>query len=258
MIASIEFRQVCFDYGRNRLFRDFELAIEPGQLFGVIGPNGAGKSTLLRLAAGLLRPQAGTVLLEGRDLARMARREVARICGVVLQETFFAFDYSVEEVVLMGRHPHLGPLEQPQHRDRELACQALESVDALSLAQQSINQISQGEKQRVLLARALCQQPRILLLDEALSHLDLLHQHLLVRLLRRLVQQGKTVVLLSHDLNLAGLFCDRLLLLRQGRPAACGTPDKVLTSDLIRQVYGIAPLVTVHPQAGRPQLFLPA
>jgi iron complex transport system ATP-binding protein len=258
MTPSLEFRQMSFSYGRSELFREFDLRVEPGELFGVIGPNGSGKSTLLRLAAGLLRPWAGTVALNGRDISRLSRQEVARVCGVVLQEAFFAFDYLVEDVVLMGRHPHLGALEQPQRRDRELAREALEFVDAAGLARESINAISQGEKQRVLLARALCQEPDVLLLDEALSHLDISHQHAIVRVLRKLTGRGKTAVLLSHDLNLSGLFCDRLLLLDRGRAAACDMPERVLTRELVARVYGVEPLVLAHPETGRPQLLLPS
>jgi iron complex transport system ATP-binding protein len=254
---AIELEQVSFGYGAADLFSRFDLSVNQGEFFGVIGPNGAGKSTLLRLCAGLLRPRSGRVRLLGKELGALRRREVARACGVVLQESFFAFDYSVTETVLMGRHPHLDALEQPGRHDRELARRALEFVDACGLQDKSINAISQGEKQRVLLARALCQEPSVLLLDEALSHLDLGHQQAMAQVLLRLSRAGRTVVLLSHDLNLTALFCDRLLLLDRGRAAACDAPERVLERELVARVYGLEPVVLAHPRTGRPQLLLP-
>ena len=255
---SIELAGVAFGYGREDLFSGFSLTVAKGELLGIIGPNGAGKSTLLRLVAGLLRPRAGSIRLNGVALSAMGRREVARACGVVLQESFFAFEYSVEDVVMMGRNPHLGRFEQPGKRDRELVAESLRFVDALGLRAKSINAVSQGEKQRVLLARALAQEPDILLLDEALSHLDISHQQAIVAILKRLAGQGKTVMLLSHDLNLAGLACSRLLLLDHGRAAACDVPERVLTRELVASVYGVEPIVLKHPETGRPQILLPA
>ncbi|UCG42994.1 MAG: ABC transporter ATP-binding protein, partial [candidate division WOR-3 bacterium] len=226
------------------------------EFIGVIGPNGAGKSTLLRLMAGLLRPSAGRVSVTGRDIGGMSRREVARLVAVVPQESHFAFDYTVHDVVMMGRNPYLGRLERPGLRDLELVRKALDFVDARGLADKPVTQLSGGEKQRVVLARALAQETDLLLLDEPTAHLDIQHQESFVLLLKRLNSQGKTVVFSSHDLNLASVACSRILLLDNGRAAACDAPDKVLTLELIRSVYGVEPVLTRHPVTGRPQVTL--
>jgi iron complex transport system ATP-binding protein len=188
----------------------------------------------------------------------MSRAGAARVMAVVLQENPFAFDYATSDVVMMGRNPYLGRFQQPGAKDRAIVAKALEFVDCLSLADESINSISVGEKQRVVLARALAQQPQILLLDEATSHLDIAHQRLIAGILTELNRQGVTVVLLSHDLNLAALYCSRILLLHRGRTAACDAPDRVITRELVGSVYGVEPILVTHPETGRPQVMLPA
>jgi len=256
-VSSVEFAGVRFGYGRAALFRDFSLEVAPGEFLGVIGPNGAGKSTLLKLAAGLLAPERGAVTVMGEGLAGMSRRAIARRVGVVPQESHFAFDYGVRDVVMMGRNPHLGRLQRPGTEDRARVEEALAFVGAGGLVEKGINEVSGGEKQLVVLARALAQQPDILLLDEPTAHLDISHQQGFGGLLRRLNRQGKTVIFLSHDLNLAALLCSRVLLLDRGRAAACDVPERVITRELIAQVYGIEPIVGRHPVSGRPQVMLP-
>lgn len=254
---AIELAGVTFGYTEKLLFDGFSLDVEAGEFLGVIGPNGAGKSTLLKLVAGLLRPSRGLIRITGRDLNSLARREIARTAGVVLQENPFAFDYSVSDVVMMGRNPYLGRFRSPGKHDREAVDSALEFVDALFLRDKRINSISAGERQRVVLARALAQEPGILMLDEATSHLDIAHQQLIARILSELNRQGKTVVFLSHDLNLAALYCSRVLLLDRGKAVACDVPERVIIAELIRLVYGVEPIVTRHPESGRPQVMLP-
>jgi iron complex transport system ATP-binding protein len=255
---ALEFSGVGFGYRGVPLFRDFNLAVEQGEFLGVIGPNGAGKSTLLRLAAGILRPERGRVMLLGGDVGRTPSRELARKRGVVLQESSYPYDFTVREVVMMGRNPYLGRFSRPGRADSEKVRQALEFVDAAGLEGKSINDISGGERQRVVLARALAQEPEVLLLDEATSHLDIAHQQSIVRILGRLNAQGKTIILLTHDLNLAALYCSRILLLDRGRAVACGAPDEVVTRELVAAVYGITPILSRHPQTGRPQVVMPA
>jgi iron complex transport system ATP-binding protein len=255
--TAIELSGLSFGYTEKLLFEGFNLEVAAGEFLGVIGPNGAGKSTLLRLVAGLLRPASGSVRILERDLGGFGRREVARTLGVVLQENPFAFDYSVADVVMMGRNPYLGRFQSPGKHDREAVTAALEFVDALFLRGKRINSISAGERQRVVLARALVQEPEILILDEATSHLDIAHQQLIARILSVLNRQGRTVVLLSHDLNLAALYCSRILLLDRGKAVACDVPERVITAELIRSVYGVEPIITRHPESGRPQVMLP-
>lgn len=257
-MKAIELADVAFGYTEKLLFDGFSLDVASGDFLGIIGPNGAGKSTLLRLVAGLLMPSRGAIRIGEKQLPALGRREVARSVGVVLQENPFAFDYSVWDVVMMGRNPYLGRFQSPGKHDRDAVNSALDFVDAAFLRDKRINAVSAGERQRVVLARALAQEPGILMLDEATSHLDIAHQQLIMRILSELNRQGKTVVFLSHDLNLAALYCSRVLLLDRGRAVACDVPERVITADLIRAVYGVEPIVTGHPQSGRPQVMLPA
>ncbi len=247
-----------FGYEQEKLFDCFRLEVKQGEFLGIIGPNGAGKSTLLRLIAGLLKPEKGRINLLGHDLNKISRKQIARIAAVVPQESFFAFDYTVEDIVMMGRNPYLGRLQQPASVDYDKVNNVLEFVDAAVLRHKGINEISGGEKQRVVLARALAQEPELLLLDEATSHLDISHQHSILRILAQLNNQGKTIVFLSHDLNLAALSCSRILLLHHGRQVACDCPERVITPELIKSVYGIEPLLLRHPKTGRPQVMLPS
>lgn len=254
---AIELNQVSFGYGRATLFKSLTQTIEPGEFLGITGPNGAGKTTLLRLMAGILCPRSGHVSVLGRDLRVTPRIEIARSVAVVPQEADFPFNYSVSEVVMMGRHPWLGRFARPNELDRRLVTEALDFCNISHLAASGVNEISSGEKQRVLLARALAQQAKILLLDEATSHLDIAHQHLVGQMLAELNRQGRTIVLISHDLNLAALLCHRIVVLERGVVMACGTPENVITRDMIRRAYGLEPIVVAHPVAGRPQLLLP-
>lgn len=256
-MKAIEVSEVGFGYGRDRLFDGLSLEVEAGEFLSVIGPNGAGKSTLLRLIAGLLEPQAGRVRLFGNDLKSLGRRRVAQLVGVVLEDGGVAFNYPVSELVMMGRTPYLGPFQQPGRADRGAVERALELCDVAALRDKGIAEISAGERQRAVLARALAQEPQLLLLDEAFSHLDIAHQHSTLRILRELNRAGRTVVLLSHDLNLAAAAGRCVLLLHQGRVAAYGDTAEVLTADNLKRAYGIEPVVFAHPQTGRPQVLLP-
>ncbi|MEO0078521.1 MAG: ABC transporter ATP-binding protein [candidate division WOR-3 bacterium] len=256
-MKAIQVQDLSFRYSGAELFQDFNLDVEQGEFLGIIGPNGAGKSTLLRLMSGLLRPARGRICLLGQDLACLSRREIARLCALVPQESFFTYDYTVREIVMMGRNPFLNRFARPGPKDWNKVSQALELADASQLADASINAISAGEKQRAILARALAQEPELLLLDEATSHLDMSHQLQMARILARLNRQGKTIVFLSHDLNLAALVCSRVLLLHQGKMLACGTSDQVITRELIQLAYGVEPLLARHPETGRPQVMLP-
>lgn len=254
---AIELRSVTFGYDGHPLFIDLGLVVNRGDFLGIIGPNGAGKSTLLRLSAGLLTPQQGSVVVMGHDARRTPRRKLARLVAVVPQESQFAFDYPVSEVVMMGRFCRLGPLQPPRLDDVRAVRRAMDFTDITRLANSGINRISSGEKQRVLLARALAQEPDILLLDEVTSYLDLAYQHSVAEMLVKLNGSGTTIVLLSHDLNQMALCCSRLLLLKQGRVLASASPDQVLTRELINEAYGIEALFIDHPQSGRPQVLLP-
>jgi iron complex transport system ATP-binding protein len=256
----VEFLDVAYAYPQPERPRagTFSLAgvsfaIEAGEVFGVIGPNSAGKTTLLRLLTRVLGPTRGEVRLAGRPIQHLPHAELARQIAVVPQDAPRPFPFSVEQLVLMGRYPH-GPGRFFESReDRALALAAMEATGVRHLAALPLEQLSGGERQRAMLARALAQQPRLLVLDEPTSHLDLRYQAETAALLRSVnVERGMTVLLVSHDLNLAAEVCDRLLLLGGGRVARVGTPAEVLRREPLAAVFGCAVVVDVNPASGRP------
>ncbi|MGQ9708037.1 MAG: ABC transporter ATP-binding protein [bacterium] len=256
-MKAIEVYDIKFGFSDELLFDGFSLTVEQGEFFGVIGPNGSGKSTLLRLLGGLLKPRAGRIQLLGKDLSRFSRRQIARIVAIVPQESFFTFEWTVEQVVMMGRNPFLKTFARPMAKDWEVVDEVMALTGVTGLRGKSINSISAGEKQRVIVARALAQEPEIVLLDEATSHLDLFHRLEILSILVRLKDQGKTVVFVSHDLNEASGYCSKVLLLSSGRVIACGSPTMVITRELLKNAYGVEPVISVHPLNGRPQVLLP-
>jgi iron complex transport system ATP-binding protein len=243
---------VSFGYGDSGfLLTDVSVAITPGSLTGLLGPNGCGKTTLLKLLSGVLRPRSGRVLLGDLPLAAMTRRELARRVAVVPQETHPAFEYSVTEMVLMGRHPHLGVFQLEGPADFEAAREALDTTGTAHLGARNYMTLSGGEKQRVIIASALAQATDVLLLDEPSASLDLGYQLEVAGLLARLNRERRvTMVLATHDLNLAASLCDRLVVMRAGRVLAQGPTNEVLTSAMVRQLYDVDADVQFHRRAG--------
>jgi iron complex transport system ATP-binding protein len=243
---------VSFGYGDSGfLLSDASVAIAPGSLTGLLGPNGCGKTTLLKLLCGVVRPRSGRVLLGDRPLTAMTRRELARYVAVVPQETHPAFEYSVTEMVMMGRHPHLGPFQLEGPADFDVAREALAATGTAHLASRNYMTLSGGEKQRVIIASALAQATNILLLDEPTASLDLGYQLEIAGLLARLNRARQvTMVLATHDLNLAASLCDRLVVMRGGRVLAQGATSDVLTGAMVRQLYDVDADVQFHPRAG--------
>ncbi|MGE5362472.1 MAG: ABC transporter ATP-binding protein [Bacteroidales bacterium] len=228
------------------------LAVPTGTLFGILGPNGSGKTTLLRILAGILAPASGRVMLDSTDLATLSRRLVARRIAVVPQETHLAFDYSVLEIALMGRYPHLGTFGLEGPDDVRLAREALAATGTLALERRSFSTLSGGEKQRVVIASALAQSPDIMLLDEPTASLDLGYQLEIASLLRALnAGRGVTVVVATHDLNFAASVCTHLALLKAGRVMKTGASESVLTRDAVAALYGVDADVGRHPGTGR-------
>ncbi|RNG34083.1 ABC transporter ATP-binding protein [Streptomyces botrytidirepellens] len=227
------------------------LAPAPGSCVGLLGPNGSGKSTLLRLLAGVLAPASGVVTLDGRPLAESHRRAVARRIAVVEQNAATQSELTVREVVGLGRIPHRRPWSGTSAADEEAVRHALERTGLADRAEQSWHTLSGGERQRAQIARALAQAPRELLLDEPTNHLDIQHQ---LDLLALVADLPVTTVIALHDLNLAAMYCDALLVLREGRVAAAGTPGDVLTEELIADVYGVRTAVTPDGPDGRPHI----
>ncbi|MFG3132324.1 ABC transporter ATP-binding protein [Streptomyces tendae] len=236
--------------GRS-LVRGLSLEVPDGQVVGLVGPNGSGKSTALRCVYRALRPSSGTVWVGERDLTRLPLRDSARTIAAMTQDGGVDFDFTVEEVVALGRAPHLRGNQALSARERDLCERAMDRLDIRHLAHRGVLTLSGGERQRVLLARALVQEPRILVLDEPTNHLDVRHQ---VELLSLLSGSGLTVLVVLHDLNLAAAACDRLGVLSRGRLVASGTPAAVLTAELVGDVFGVTASVVPHPLTGDPQL----
>ncbi|MFE2358368.1 ABC transporter ATP-binding protein [Streptomyces parvulus] len=236
--------------GRS-LVRDLSLKVPTGQVVGLVGPNGSGKSTALRCVYRALRPSSGTIWVGDRDLARLPLRHSARTVAATTQDSAVDFDFTVEEVVALGRAPHLQGNQALGARERALCLNAMERLDVAHLAHRGVLTLSGGERQRVLLARALVQEPEILVLDEPTNHLDVRHQVELLSLLRA---SGLTVLVVLHDLNLAASACDRLGVLARGSLVASGPPEDVLTAELVADVFGVTASIIPHPLTGGPQL----
>ena len=234
------------------------LEVGEGELYGVLGPNGSGKSTLLKLLLGALEPTSGRVLHAGRSVADWGRRELARRVGVVPQQEEAAFPVTVRGLVAMGRYPHLGPWRSEGDADRRAVARAMERCDLEGLAARRVSTLSGGERQLTRIARALAQEPRVLVLDEPTVSLDVRHEMEIFGLLRRLTGEGVTVLLVTHNLNAAARTARRLLLMRDGAAAAQGPPGEVLTRETVEEVWGWPVRITPHPgpgpDAGTPQV----
>ena len=220
----------------NPILKGVSLQAGEKQLIGVIGPNGSGKSTLLKCIYRVLQPTGGAVFLDGKPLSEYSFRESALKIAVVAQHNYYNFDFSVRDVVLMGRSPHKKTLERDNAQDFRIVEEALTKVGMLHFAERSFSTLSGGEQQRVILARALAQQTPCLILDEPTNHLDITYQLELMDIVQGL---GRTVVAAIHDLNIAAMYCTRLFVMEKGQLVASGTPEEVLTPELIRQVYGV-------------------
>jgi iron complex transport system ATP-binding protein len=245
--------RVSFAYrsGAPPVVNDVSLTIAPGAMVGVLGPNGSGKTTLLKMLSGTLTPSAGEILFDRRPLATWQRRDLARRIALVPQETQAPFDYTVLDIVLMGRFPHLGTFALEGPADLAIARQALTATGTSSFEDRPFATLSGGEKQRVVIASALAQSPELLLLDEPTASLDLGHQLDVQLLLTRLNRDnGVTMVLSTHDLNLAAALCRELILLRAGRVIAQGPTEEVLTPEIVRALYGVDADIRRHPAAG--------
>ncbi len=238
--SLLQAENVSFRLGERYLLREVSLALRQGEIVGVIGPNGAGKSTLLKVISGLWKGATGQIVLRGQPLSRYTPRQTARLIGQVGQSAAIDAPFSVRDVVLMGRNPHLGRFEIERPRDRQVADDAMRITHTLALAGRAINMLSGGERQRVLLARALAQEPSILLLDEPTSNLDIRHQIEILSTVRQLTRrQDLGVMIAIHDLSLAARFCDRLILMDNGRIVAEGTPEEVLIQPHLAAAFGV-------------------
>ncbi len=239
--AILTAEAVRFSYGGGRdVLAGVDLQCRAGQLLCILGPNGSGKTTLLKCLLGLLRPSGGAVVGDGVDLRRHGATALARMIGYVAQTTLPAFDYTVEQLVMMGRTPHMGRLGLPGDLDRRVTAAAMEMTGVTGFADRPFDSLSGGERQTVMITRALAQQPKVMLLDEPTSSLDVKHQLDIYRLMAKLAGEwGMAVVCVSHDVNLAARFADRLVLLRDGAVAAAGAPAEVVNAQILSAVYDV-------------------
>ena len=263
-VEGLSFRYRTRERARAWTLEQLSFQVAAGEILGIVGPNGSGKSTLLKLLAGLLSPQSGSILLAGRTIRQLSQPDIARFVAVVPQEYVQIFPFTVAETVLMGRFPHrktrfwsIG-LEDDTEVDLLRAHEAMTETDVLSLADRLVSDLSGGERQRVIIARALAQEPKILLLDEPTAFLDINHQIEICSLIGRLrAERQLTVVLVSHDLNVASQYCDRVLMLKEGKLCRIGSPGETIKPDVLRDVYGCEVVVDAHPQTGRPRVTMP-
>ena len=252
-------RELIAGYGDTPVLHEVTMHVAPGEFVGLIGPNGCGKTTLLRVLSGVLPVMSGQVLVGGADLRRLGRRELARIMACLMQDLSLEVPFSVREVAMMGRSPHLTRLGRQTRRDRDIVARALALADVEHLADRPVTEISGGERQRAFIAMCLAQEPQLLLLDEPTNHLDVGHQLSLLDLIRRLNHDtDMTVVAVFHDLNLSAEYCDRLLMLDRGRVEAFGGPGDVLTIGRLRRVYRTNVMIEPNPHSGKPHVVIAA
>ena len=247
--------EVGYRYGSHWALRDVSMEMGAGELVGILGPNGSGKTTLLKIADKILEPHEGMVSLRGQPIQAYSRTGLAREIAMVPQENHFQFAFSSLEVVLMGRFPHMGLFQFEGEHDIGVALGAMEATHCVELAARPINQLSGGEKQRVLLARALAQEPGLVLLDEPTSFLDLRFKKEIFELLSSLKKErGLSLMIVSHDIDLSARYCDRIVLLDRGRVYTEGTPGEVLTAQNVEAVYGCPVTVDNNPATGTPRI----
>ena len=230
--------KLFFKYNSHYTLSDLNFQIESGEILGIIGPNGSGKTTLIKLLDNLLKPESGKVFLFGKEIKKIKQDELAKTVAYVPQNVEILFPFTVFEVVLMGRAPYLKGLGFENDEDYAIASKIIEDLDIKNIMHKPYNSLSGGEKQRVSIARALCQLPKVILLDEPNAHLDISHQLEIFNFMRDLNKNGKvTVISVSHDLNLASIYFDRIMVLKKGQIVAAGTPEEVFTKEQIKEVF---------------------
>ena len=253
-LITVKGIRFCYYY-LKWVLKDISFSLSKGEIVSIIGPNGSGKSTLLKLIAGIEEPQAGTIHINKRPVHSINRRNLAQVLGYLPQNIESDFDYSAEEVVALGRFPHLKGIGFLSQEDYQVVARCLEATDILHLRDRSLSTLSGGEKKRVLLASVLAQEPEILLLDEPTASLDIHHQIRFYSLLRRLAAEGLGIMVVTHDINLASVFSSRLLVLKEGRIVTEGIPQEVIKEGVMESVYGNSLCIAKHPQGGIPLVF---
>lgn len=256
-MIALALQNNSLSYDGNKVVDAVSFSAEAGEFFIVLGPNGAGKSSLLKLIAGIEKPQSGRIDILGKPKAHYSGRELAKIVALVAQQAPIDFPFSVSETVLMGRSPHLGLLGIESKKDYALAAEAMSFTGVDQFADRRLDQLSGGERQRVMIARAICQEPKIILLDEPTNALDPAHQLKIMDLMERFRQEKKTtVIMVSHDLNLAAMYSDRLLLMKNGRVVVIGTPAEVFSPEYLEKSYECELLIDENPVGKVPRVMV--
>ena len=257
-MPALSLQKTVFRYSTGFAVKNIDLEIPEQSFLALIGPNGSGKTTLLKVMSGLLPPDSGRVLLDKTPIDQFPVRELAKHIAVISSEQYFEFPFTVAEIVTMGRFPHLPRLRGPSSQDSEIVDKALEMTQTTDLRKRSISQLSSGERQRVLIARAVAQEPSILMLDEPNAHLDINHQIAVFRLLKHLNEKNlKTIVVVLHDLTAAAAYCKSIALMSAGRLVKTGAPREVLTTEIVQSVYKADVEMHPSPLAGLPQIVYP-
>ena len=252
-MVKLEMQNVTLAYGPKVVVRDLNFQMRPGEMVGLVGPNGCGKSTIIKALSRVIPPHSGRILLNGKDISRISRKDLACMLGVVPQMSLLPSVFTAFEIVLMGRNPHLGLFQYEGPRDMAITWQAMERASTQHLAHRRINELSGGEIQGIVIARVLAQETEAILLDEPTANLDIGRQIEILDLIKGLCRENNmTVVAALHDLNLASQYCDQLMLINNGRIHAEGTPAMVINPENIEEVYGGGSYVHTHPLSGLP------
>ncbi len=242
--TQITIEKVTFSYDSVKALRNISFEVKKGEFIGLLGPNGSGKTTLLRCLSKVLKPKNGVILIEGENIRNITLKKLAKIVAAVTSKSPDQFNLTVTDIVLMGRHPYSEGLkwwETPE--DLDVVTQTMKLLNITGLSNRKLPELSDGEKQRVFIAKALTQEPKVLLIDEPTNHLDIKHQIKTLKLLRKLTSEGITVIAAMHDLNLAAWYCDKIILLNKGKITAIGPPVEVLKPEIIEKVYGVKAIV---------------
>lgn len=247
--------ELTVKYGNLTAVDNVNFSIGLGEFAGIIGPNGSGKSTLLKTVSGFIRPFKGNVLLYDKNVFLIKSKELAKHISFVPEETVTTFSFTVKEIILMGRYPYTGKFSGETSENIEIAKNSMRLLQVEELSERDINELSTGEKQRVIIARALCQQSEIVLMDEPTAHLDISHQIEILDIIKKLnIEKKLTVIMVMHDLNLASEYCDRILLLNKGIVCADGSPEDVITYQNVENIYKTVVVVNKNPVSGKPHV----
>ncbi len=238
----------------NKILKDINLDLKKGEFLGIVGPNGAGKTTLLRTISNVLEPKKGSVKIKNKDISNMGRKEISKLISMVPQNSYISFPFNALDIVLMGRSPYKGRFDSRTKKDKEKAEKYMKLTNTLQFKNRNVNDLSGGELQRIAIARALIQEPEILLMDEPTSHLDLNHEFEILSLIKNLQDEGLSIISVFHDLNLASRFCDRIVMLKNGEIFEKGKPKHILTNENVSQVFNANVMIKRNPSTRTPYI----